>query len=329
MTQCGDGLEAGTEKWDDGNTGNGDGCKADCSTVEAGWVCSGGSTTTADVCIKCANGYIQDNATNPQNWVTSCGDGLKAGAEKWDDGNIIGGDGCAADCSTVEAGWVCSGGSPTSIDSCTKWPNGYYQNNAANPTAWVTLWGDGFEAGTEKWDDGNTVNNDGWLSDWSAVESGWVCKLGSPTSTDIWEKWSAGFLQDNPTNPENWVTSWGDGLRVGQEIWDDFNILSGDGCSSDCLAIDKGWICIGGSNITKDSCEKCSMNYITTTNQRKCVPRSISNRASSLAYFYVIVSVVGMVFNILLIIYFSHSYVSLFFCNFSISDVGSSSYFWE
>ena len=48
---CGDGKRIlKTTKCDDGNTIDGDGCSSSC-TIEANWTCSGGSETTADVCI--------------------------------------------------------------------------------------------------------------------------------------------------------------------------------------------------------------------------------------------------------------------------------------
>ena len=53
------------------------------------------------------------------------------------------GEGCLSDCSSVEAGYVCSGGSSTSKDTWTKWATGFYQNDDLNPTLWVSKWGDG------------------------------------------------------------------------------------------------------------------------------------------------------------------------------------------
>jgi cysteine-rich repeat protein len=38
-TTCGDSKLVGLEKCDDGNTNSGDGCSADCNSVEAGWSC--------------------------------------------------------------------------------------------------------------------------------------------------------------------------------------------------------------------------------------------------------------------------------------------------
>lgn len=37
--------------------------------------------------------------------TNSCGDGIRAGAEVCDDGNYVSGDGCAANCGSVETGF--------------------------------------------------------------------------------------------------------------------------------------------------------------------------------------------------------------------------------
>ena len=43
--------------------------------------------------------------------AVACGDGIRSVSEACDDGNIVSGDGCNANCSAVEIGWVCAGGS--------------------------------------------------------------------------------------------------------------------------------------------------------------------------------------------------------------------------
>src|SRR5699024_244875 len=94
VTTCGDGILAGAESCDDGNTDDGDGCSSAC--VQApGYNCSPGVVCT-----------------------TSCGDGVVSGAEECDDGNAIDNDGCSPMC--VQApGWTCSvGGQPCTAASC-------------------------------------------------------------------------------------------------------------------------------------------------------------------------------------------------------------------
>ena len=51
----------------------------------------------------------------PDNQV--CGDGFRADAESCDDGNTLSLDGCSSDCG-IEAGYTCSGGTPSSSDTC-------------------------------------------------------------------------------------------------------------------------------------------------------------------------------------------------------------------
>ncbi len=85
-----------------------------------------------------------------------CGDSTLYTYEGCDDGNAVGGDGCAGDC-TVEAGYVCSGSPSVCVSSC----------------------GDGVINGTDTCDDGNTANGDG-CSSACAVESGYSCS-GAPS----------------------------------------------------------------------------------------------------------------------------------------------------
>ena len=64
-------------------------------------------------------GFYQNSLSNPTTWVTHCGDGIRTGSEKWDDGNTVNGDGWSSDCLTIESSWVWTGGSLTSKDTCT------------------------------------------------------------------------------------------------------------------------------------------------------------------------------------------------------------------
>jgi len=54
-TDCGDGIRTSNEACDDGNTAAGDGCDVRCQ-VETGFVCEGGSDSSADTCL-CAENY--------------------------------------------------------------------------------------------------------------------------------------------------------------------------------------------------------------------------------------------------------------------------------
>jgi fibro-slime domain-containing protein len=177
--KCGDGRIAGNETCDDGNTMAGDGCSATCQ-IEIGWVCP---APNQPCIIDCGDGILtgpeQCDPPNPGHgcsatctfepgWFctppaprspdagapppsmcmkTTCGNGIKEGNEPCDDGNLIDGDGCSAQC-TLEPD--CSSG--TCLSKC----------------------GDGILLPPEQCDDGNTTNGDG-CSSTCQVESGWYC----------------------------------------------------------------------------------------------------------------------------------------------------------
>lgn len=111
------------------------------------------------------------------------------------------GDGCSALCKT-ELGYTCSGGSPTTADTCTE------------------VCGDGISLGILGCDDGNLIDGDGCSSS-CKVETGWVCKnTASESKSDCYELC-------------------GDGLYFGLKstvshykfACDDGNLVNGDGCN--------------------------------------------------------------------------------------------------
>ena len=164
---CGTGRVDPGEACDDGNTRGGDGCSADCKTIETdfdcpraghGRACTWSSAVTA--CWAATSGAIRPTlgagcsatadssramlrsaaraSPNPAQparcHATVCGDGNKEGAEACDDSNVVDGDGCAASC-TFEPD--CSTG------------------------ACVSKCGDGIKLAPEACDDGNTSDGDG------------------------------------------------------------------------------------------------------------------------------------------------------------------------
>jgi len=114
------------EQCDDGNTVSGDGCSASCA-LEAQYFCSGGTMMSADTCERkhsscCHNSY--ENSALLIDWIVCsstvivCGDNKTFTEEGCDDGNTVSGDGCSASC-TVETGFACVNGSPTTGDTCS------------------------------------------------------------------------------------------------------------------------------------------------------------------------------------------------------------------
>jgi fibro-slime domain-containing protein len=222
-TGCGDGIIQAGEVCDDGNSMSGDGCSADCKTVEQGYACP----HPGDPCVS----------------TVKCGDGKVTGTETCDDGNAHGGDGCSADCQ-VEPGWQCNTpGEHCTADAC----------------------GDGIVAGNEQCDDGNAADGDG-CSATCTLEPGFACApQGSPPrsvchATTCGDGVKEGFEQCDDGNlvpfdgcsptctvePKcqagQCTAVCGDGLKFPQEACDDGNNIAGDGCSPTCT-VESGWQC--------------------------------------------------------------------------------------
>ncbi|CAD8079606.1 unnamed protein product [Paramecium sonneborni] len=232
---CGDGIWDAGEICDDGNNVDGDGCSADCSTIEDFYYCipvgapincdkncgngklesgapdleqcdiGGGSTgcTNCQVDI----GYDCDNSNplaNPiSNCTKLCGNGSINAGEDCDDQNNTSSDGCS-DCVT-DVGWICSG----------------------TPSVCSKMCGNGLRDQGEECDDGNGVNNDGCSN--CKVDTDYVCSGGSDTTSDKCK-----------AIPE----ICGDGIKKSTEECDDGNTLNGDGCSKQCK-IEIGYSCMG------------------------------------------------------------------------------------
>ena len=240
VARCGDGVIAGSEACDDGDTAPADGCDATCH-VERGWTCVGAAGATSQCSATCGDGLLavgaetcDDGDTAPfdgcgpscqpeYGWscganpsgapdsrcVASCGDGkLAIGAETCDDGNTAALDGCGPTCAP-EPGWACvavpgAAGTPASPES------------RCDATC-----GDGVLAvGAETCDDGDTEAGDGCAE--CRIERGWACPVVGAACVPV---------------------ACGDGLRaVGGEACDDGNNAPGDGCDAAC-AIEPAWEC--------------------------------------------------------------------------------------
>jgi len=169
---CGDGILTEDEACDDANTDDGDGCAANCFSVDPGYSCSPPGV--------------------PCHVIALCGDGFQSSNEMCDDGNTADGDGCSRRCQ-LERGYKCD----DSPSICT-----------------LTTCGDGMQEGAESCDDGNAIPLDGCSATCQAEPD---CSAGACTS------------------------DCGDGLIIDEEC-DDGNTLDGDGCSSACVR-EAGFVC--------------------------------------------------------------------------------------
>ncbi len=227
---CGDSQVGAGEMCDDGNTAGGDGCSANCSSVENGYACPPEGGPCSEISGLCGNGqydlveecddfngnsgdgcntecqvepgYVCPTVGTPCQTVEICGDGLLSTrrGEQCDDGNVQGTDGCSGDCQFIESGWEC----PTPGQACIN----------------MNVCGDGRVTGTETCDDANADPQDG---------------------CDACQK-QAGY--DCPFPGAKCLPLCGDGVLLMNEICDDGNVATGDGCSPTCRW-EPGWACTG------------------------------------------------------------------------------------
>ncbi len=259
---CGDGEKASNEVCDDGTFGNGDGCSESCE-VEFGFECTGEmvsacvstcgdgllaadeacdvgddeGTTGCDIgCQLVSHGYAC-TGDEPSLCASTCGDGSLANNESCDDGNTDDGDGCSADCAMVAQGFYC----------------------AAEGEACYSTCGDGITANDEVCDDSNTDDGDGCSTDCTQVELHWTCtenEIGLSTCNDScgdgirenFEECDLGLTNNTGAYGACGARCMlgaycGDGLINGSETCDDGNDVSGDGCASDCLSVETGYVC--------------------------------------------------------------------------------------
>lgn len=184
---CGNAFLEEGEVCDDSNKNAGDGCSADCKTIEAGFQCISGEG---------------------QACVAICGDGLLLGDEDCDDGNASdgeppAGDGCSAGC-RLQPGWKCT---------------------AANVACEPTVCGDGNVEGTEQCDD-----------------------LATADAPDRPYDGCFHCVKEPECGNNGCVGACGDGLLFPNEQCDDGNTRDGDGCSATCTP-EPGFEC---ANRTED-----------------------------------------------------------------------------
>ncbi len=241
---CGDLKITAIEQCDDGNAVGGDGCSARCQIEAAYYICPN-------------NGGDGGPCTS----TVACGDGRVEAGEICDDLNNVGGDGCAADCFSVEPGWICRKPGTACSAQC----------------------GDGMIlTGHEECDDGNVASGDG-CSPTCLNEPGWDCSSGTCVQSvcgngvqDFDESCDKGadngLFYGDPANPgcsktctlepscrTNGVTGacqtfCGDGNIDVDETCDDGNVNAGDGCDATCQA-EAGFTC---ETIEVPDTEPCS-----------------------------------------------------------------------
>lgn len=235
-------------------------------------VCVPGGCASADAVEACvgvdeggtceAPGLARGACTGGACRALVCGDGVLAFGEQCDDGNVIGGDGCSANCASTEAcgnavldpGEVCDDGNLLDADGC--------QRDCQIPRCGDGIVDVGFG---EVCDDTNVVDGDGCAGNCRSSELcgnsvidrhvGETCDDGNVADADgcqhtcqiprcgdaildPGELCDAGAANsaapDAACRPSCRPATCGDGTLDGGEACDDGNLAAGDGCSADC-----------------------------------------------------------------------------------------------
>jgi cysteine-rich repeat protein len=258
-TKCGNGIIDSSEKCDDGNWDNGDGCSWNCQLQAPS--CGNGIVEAVEKCDPPDVGLV---CLFDCTW-NLCGNGILDPEEDCDDGNAVDDDGCTDDCDAVppncgdgelqlEEGEECDDGNQSNGDGCS-W------KCEDKPVGC----GDGevdAEAG-EVCDDGNNEDGDWCSADCSSTEScgnsivdlaqGEVCDDGNKDDGDGCNEhcssnescgngfidWDSGEKCDPPGHEGLCLdtclkTHCGDGELNSTEECDDGNWDNNDGCSYNC-----------------------------------------------------------------------------------------------
>src|SRR5688500_2169220 len=223
-----DSLGSGAASGDDNGSGNG-------TTNPAGISVTGFTTSTGN---GSGGNCMGDECEKPP---PNCGDAMLTSDEACDDGGMVSGDGCAANCLVVEEGYSC--------------------NPPGVPCRLLAICGDGFRSPSEACDDGNVAPADG-CNELCKLEDNYKCdeaipnactpttcgdnmKEGSESCDDgnglPYDGCSANCRAEPDCSGASCVSSCGDGLLLAEDC-DDGNLIDGDGCSSACL-VEMGFMC--------------------------------------------------------------------------------------
>jgi hypothetical protein len=109
---------------------------------------------------------------------------------------------------------------------------------------------------------------------------------------------AVGYQLNHPTNPTSWVEIWGDGRRVGNEEWDDANLIDSDGWGQ-LWKIDRDYICLGGSISSRDFCSKCPVAYTSNSDKTSWIPGEVSDDIELALIITIAILITGIGLNLL------------------------------
>jgi cysteine-rich repeat protein len=232
-TSCGDGIQQSSEKCDDGNLIDGDGCSADCKSLE---ICGDGiiSAAAGEVCDD-GNALGGDGCAADCKSVEVCGNGIRDVGEACDDGNTVPGDGCSGNCRSTE---ICGNGI---VDINEKCDDGGAPGGCNDDCQGGTGCGDGAidRDGNgnplEECDDGNNDNQDDCTNTCKLNRCGDGIVQTSGSRIEGCDP-SVNFGETSGCNIDCTIATCGDGKinKARGEQCDDQNQTNEDACKNDC-----------------------------------------------------------------------------------------------
>ncbi len=242
---CGDGITAGAEACDDGNTTDGDGCSSICASEPS--TCGNGTREGSEECDD-GNHFNTDSCLNNCTSAT-CGDGYAyvRGGEECDDGNTDNSDACTVLCrhascgdGILQTGEACDDGNGINTDSCTS-------------SCLQAACGDGYLQSGEECEDGNTTDGDGCSSTCVITSSGEAasCGNGIVEGTEQCDNGSA----NSSVTPDACRTNCTP-ARCGDGVIDTGEQCDGEsGCSSTCTLTTMTDVCGNGAPEGSEQCD--------------------------------------------------------------------------
>ena len=215
------------------------------------------------------------------------------------------GDGCSATC-TIESNGICNGGSPYSADTWSLCSAGSVPNSGH--TSCLINWGNGLRTDSEEWDDNNSSSGDGCSSS-CTIEDGYVWSGGSITARDNWSLCPNGEYQNS--DKSLCVTSCGDGLKVGSEVWDTGG-LSNSPWMKGWTTILAGFVCTGGDSSGADHWSAWPNSFSTNYDQSSWEVKPATYAIGIYGYTYAALMIIGIISNILTAYIFGYSFASIF-----------------
>jgi cysteine-rich repeat protein len=238
---CGNGQVETGEQCDDGNTVDGDGCSANCTTEQ-----SPSQQCPYQCCSSCYGSEIPNySCTGTSNKCCDqcapvCGNGQVEMSEQCDDGNTVDGDGCLANC-TTETPNYCMG-------QCCTACYGIAVSGTCPGTGQVCcdqcapVCGNGQTEMGEQCDDGNTVDGDGCSAN-CTTETPNYC-MGECCTACYGAAISGTCPGTGQVCCDRCGSTCGNGQVETGEQCDDGRGSDGDGCSANCT-VESGWYCYG------------------------------------------------------------------------------------